>query len=531
MDGSDLTTAKILVVDDEPANVRLLERFVALEGYTAIRSTTDAREVADLLRTYQPDLLLLDLMMPHLDGVGVLERVKEIVPGDEFLPVLVLTADASPDAARRALDAGAHDFLTKPLRHGEVVLRIRNLLTTRRLHLALAAQNRALKAIVKDRTERLLQSEKIATMGSLLAGVAHELNNPLAVLSAHTQILRERATDPAVIQRADRMRTATDRCVRVVRSFLALAREQPPERTPVVVADAIQAAAEMLAYELRTDDVELIVDVATDLPALSADPHQLHQVLVNLLANAHQAMRRHPGPRRLTVRARHDTARRLVRLQVEDTGPGMSPEVQARIFEPFFTTKAVGEGTGLGLSLCRGMIEEHGGTIDVESEPGRGTRLTVELPIDVRAAAPPVRPVVDAPSPIDRKRILVVDDEPDIAAVVAEMLESDGHAADVAPNGAVALAMIGEHAYDLVLSDTKMPVMDGEAFYDALARLDPSWPRRIIFLTGDVLSREKREFLARTGAPFLTKPCDLHDVRRLLRVVLTANPTPDAGGR
>jgi signal transduction histidine kinase len=525
MRDDDLTGAKILIVDDQLANVRLLERLLATAGYRDLSTTTESREALERYRTFQPDLILLDLLMPHLDGVAVLEQLKTEIPAGAFLPVVILTADVTPEAKRRALAAGAHDFVTKPFETLEVVLRIGNLLKTRRLYLALEAQNRSLDQTVKERTARLLQSEKVATMGSLLAGVAHELNNPLAVLSGQAQLLRETVTDdPTLSRRANKIAEASDRCVRIVRNFLALARQRPPERTEVRIDEVVRGAIELLAYELRTDSIEVTVEVAEGLPRLSGDPHQLHQVLVNLIANAQQAMRRQTQPRRLTVAARHEAASPVVRLDVTDTGPGMTRAVLDRIFEAFFTTKPAGEGTGLGLSLCRGIVEEHGGTITVDSEPGRGTSFTIELPVGHPEPLHASPASADGEPALQPKVLLVIDDEPDVAAVIAEALQRDGHTVDIVTNGAAALEMLGRRTYDGVLSDTKMPIMDGETFFAEAARRDPTFARRIIFLTGDVLSREKREFLERTGAPFLTKPCELKEVRRLVRRVLAQSP-------
>src|SRR2546427_8368769 len=250
----DLTKARILVVDDEPANVRLLERTLAEAGYRQVRSTTDSRQVLALYGEYQPDLLLLDLMMPYLDGIAVMRELQ--IPEDVYLPILVLTADTTTEAKKRALEAGAKDFLTKPFDRIEVLLRIKNLLDTRFLYLELERQNRSLEAIVAERTQRLLQSEKVATMGSLLAGVAHELNNPLAVVMAHAHMLREGVEGSAVIPRGEKIAAAAERCARIVRNFLALARQRPPERADVHLGSVIQEALEMLAYELRTDSVE-----------------------------------------------------------------------------------------------------------------------------------------------------------------------------------------------------------------------------------------------------------------------------------
>ena len=357
MSDPEVATARILIVDDEPANVRLLERVLQTAGYRAVESTTDPREALARYRALQPDLVLLDLMMPHIDGITLLGQLKAELRAGDYRPVLILTADVTPEARRRALAAGATDFLTKPFEQIEVLLRIRNMLLARRLYAALAEQNRSLEQTVRERTERLLQSEKVATMGSLLAGVAHELNNPLAVLSGHVQLLHETAKTPELVARSTKILDASDRCVRIVRNFLALARQRPPERSRVHTKQIVRGAVELLGYQLRTGSIEVIVEIPDGLPPLWADPHQLHQVLVNLIGNAHQAMRHQTEPRRIHVRATHDAAGERVRLEIADTGPGMPPEVRAKIFEPFFTTKPVGEGTGLGLSICRGMIE------------------------------------------------------------------------------------------------------------------------------------------------------------------------------
>jgi len=310
----DRAAAKILIVDDEPTNVRLLERLLKAANYGHLMSTTDAREAVGRYRAFGPDIVLLDLMMPHLDGVAVLGQLRAEMPPPGYLPILILTADVSLDAKSRALAAGASDFLTKPFEQIEVLLRIGNLLDTRRLYLALEAQNRSLEQTVRERTERLLQSEKVATMGSLLAGVAHELNNPLAALSGHAQLLRQSAQEPALIRRAEKIDQAATRCVRIVRNFLSLARQRVPERSHVWLKAVVEEAVELLAYELRTGDVELALEFEENLPRLWADPHQLNQVLVNLLANANQAMRRSPRPRRIAITARHDPAHGRVRL-------------------------------------------------------------------------------------------------------------------------------------------------------------------------------------------------------------------------
>src|SRR5437879_2744986 len=291
-------------------------------------------------------------MMPYLDGVAVMKQLRSTVADAEFLPIVILTADATGDAKRRALDAGATDFLTKPFDHMEIVLRIKNLLETRRLYLEREEEKRSLEATVRERTEQLLQSEKIATMGSLLAGVAHELNNPLAVVLGQSHLLRESAEDPRTVARAEKILASADRCVRIVRNFLALARQQAPERSHVGLNQLVHDSVELVAYELRSDNVDVVLDLAEDLPSLWADGHQLQQVLVNILTNAHHALRQSPvAERRISTTTRSDRPLQQVYLEVSDTGPGIPAEIHAKIFEPFYTTKPPGQGTGLGLSL------------------------------------------------------------------------------------------------------------------------------------------------------------------------------------
>jgi signal transduction histidine kinase len=510
--------ARFLIVDDEPANLLLMERMLEDAGYRHLSTTADPRQALELFRAVHPDIVLLDLMMPHLDGLAVLEKLKAEIPADTYVPILILTADVTLEARRRALEAGAQDFLTKPLELFEVLLRIRNVLDARRLYLALETQNRSLEETVKHRTERLLQSEKVATMGSLLAGVAHELNNPLTVLSGQAQLLAGQG-DAVVQHRAAKIGEAADRCVRIVRNFLALARQRPPERASTQLARVIEGALELLGYELRTDNVGVVVQLA-ELPAIWADPHQLHQVVVNLVGNAHQAMGRQDRPRRITIRGDHEPGAGRVRLTIADTGPGIPADVRARIFEPFFTTKPQGQGTGLGLSLCRGIVEEHGGTITVDSTVGVGTTFIIDLPLGPTEAAASAAQSADAGTPVRPSQILIVDDEAGVAEIVAEAVQRDGHTTSIAVDGAMALEMLAREPFDLVVSDSRMPVLDGEDFFAEALRRFPRLRRGIVFLTGDVLSDEKREFIERTGAPFLAKPCDLDELRGTINRVL-----------
>jgi PAS domain S-box-containing protein len=368
--------------------------------------------------------------------------------------------------------------------------------------------------------EALYQSEKLATMGQLLAGVAHELNNPLSVVLGQAALLRQSLRSRRQIERAEKIVRGAERCARIVNNFLALARQRPPERQPVYLNQVVRDAVELLAYPLRVDGVEVRYELAEGLPVLRADPHQLHQVIVNLVANAHQAMRETAAARRLTLATGVDAEGRQVWLEVRDTGPGIAPEVRDHIFEPFFTTKPPGVGTGLGLSLCQSIVESHGGRIGVESAPGQGASFRVELPVAAPEPTVALTAEVEVAPAIQGKRILVVDDESGIAGVVAEALQLDGHTVETVAEGKAALEKLQKQDYDVILSDIRMPELDGPGLYRALEERHPHLLQRIIFLTGDTLSPGTREFLEQTGVPCLSKPFALSDVRDIVQRAL-----------
>jgi signal transduction histidine kinase/HAMP domain-containing protein len=364
------------------------------------------------------------------------------------------------------------------------------------------------------------QSDKLATMGEMLAGVAHELNNPLTVVSGRAALLRAELGGGPLEGHVTKIDQAAQRCARIVRNFLALARQHPPERQEVQLNQIVREAVELLAYPLRVDNVEVRFELAEDLPSLWADSHQLHQVVVNLVTNADHAMRTSDAPRRLTLTTLFHAAEARALLRVIDTGPGIPPTIRARIFEPFFTTKPPGQGTGLGLSLCQGLVESHGGRIHVESEPGHGAVFTIELPVVTPAEEQRAVKVLPGGPRISGKAILIVDDEADVGELLADLLGRDRNQIDIVGDGGAALARIGERSYDLIVSDIRMPGLDGPEFYEALEQRAPQLLRRFVFITGDTLNTDIRAFLERTRAATLMKPLDFDAVQRMIGAVL-----------
>ena len=368
--------------------------------------------------------------------------------------------------------------------------------------------------------EALYQSEKLAAMGSLLSGVAHELNNPLAVVLMHADLLREELGHSPLLELVDEVTRAAERCKRLVHAFLALARQHTPERTTVSLNSLVTDTTELLAYALRVDNITVHLDLAEKLPLLWADAHQIQQVITNLVTNAHQALRESSALRQLTLTTRCNLTRTRVTLAVTDTGPGVPLALQRRIFEPFFTTKPVGIGTGLGLSLCRGIIERHGGTIEVTSQPGQGATFCVELPVEAVYTTAPVSPERDHVPPVPDRSILIIDDEPSIANGLKRLLSRDGYTVETVANGHLALTKLRERSYDLLLSDMRMPEIDGQSLYRTLERQYPHMLRRVIFLTGDTLNPETKRFLDQSAVPCLTKPCTVAEIRRAIQQVL-----------
>jgi two-component system NtrC family sensor kinase len=473
---------------------------------------------------------------------------------DHNEPVIVEDAatDERCDPGHRqfAADQGLHSFVGVPLRADGRAIGVLFALTSRRrcfdadtvsLLTALADQasvsvERSRLAEERRKTEDALrQSEKLATMGQLLAGVAHELNNPLTVIVGFAGLLSTKLAGGPLQESARQITGAAERCGRIVRNFLALARKHPPERKQVVLNQVVSDAVELLTYPLNVDGVKLTMDLAGDLPLLWADPHQLQQVVVNLLTNAHHALRQAPV-RQLSVSTRFDSHRQRVVLRIADSGPGIPPDIQSRIFEPFFTTKPVGQGTGLGLSLCHGIIEGHGGSIGVDSRPGEGAVFTVDLPLE-QAEAPPA----EGESPtgadvVNGKRVLVVDDEPGVARLLAEFLSTDGHRVETAESAAAALGKLRDGSYDVIVSDIRMPDLDGRRFYQDVAAREPGQRPPFVFVTGDVLGTDTRQFLEQTRAPHIAKPFTVDDVRRALRLALVeqhwdATPASGSNGR
>ena len=368
-------------------------------------------------------------------------------------------------------------------------------------------------------TEQLLQQEKLAAVGQLVSGVAHELNNPLAGVMAFSQlVLASPATrDAEARQAAETIHREAKRAAKIVSNLLTFARQQPAERAETDLNALVADTLELRRFNLRSANIDVETRLDDSLPRTWADPFQLQQILLNLIGNAEHALAEWNGRRRVTIRTWRDGDQ--LSLSVSDTGPGIPAEKRDRIFNPFFTTKAVGQGTGLGLSISDGIAREHGGRLRVESQEGEGATFVLELPLVAIPGARSEKVTERAPGTAAGGSMLVVDDEPSMRAAIGTFLRSLGHEVTVAASGAEARRLLADHRYDAILLDLRLTDVSGDILYREIRARDAAQAARVVFVTGDTQSEVARRFLAESGRPSLGKPFQLDDLATVIAAV------------
>ena len=375
---------------------------------------------------------------------------------------------------------------------------------------------------LQDTQAQVMQADKLQALATLLSGLAHELNNPLSTIQLSVQLMKRQPTLPENLRRRmDAMEDECDRASRIIRDLLVFARRKPPEKRLVDINEIIRGTLAAQAVELE-GKIQVVTDLA-EAPSIMADPNQIQQVLLNLFTNARHAIQGVREEGTLTVRS--STRGGEVLIEVEDDGPGIPPEHLGRIFDPFFTTKGTGAGSGLGLSLSIGIVQAHGGAIQVANVPGMGARFIVHLPTGERerAAAPAPAPASAPAAHLDgrrRARVLVVDDEVQLRATLTDVFEALGHDVESAGSGAEALARLADGGFDFVSLDMRLPDIDGKGIWAEIQRLNPALATRVVFMTGDTMSPEALRFLQETGRPVLTKPLSIDRVGRIVEDVL-----------
>jgi signal transduction histidine kinase len=536
MDDAALRNSRILIVDDQVANIGLLENILRRLGYHNLQSTTQPQEVMELLHQVTPDLILLDLMMPVMDGFQVMEQLKSSIPKGTFLPIVVLTADCTATTKHKALSAGAIDFLTKPLDVSEVLIRIGNLLQARHYYLQTQQQNEYLEQKVLERTRelvarkeelekalfeleqsqrQLIQQERFRAFGEMAGGVVHDFNNALMSIIGYSdllirdpELLNDRKT---AIQFLKTMNTAGNDAAHVIDRLRDFYR--PREESDVLqhlnVNDLIEQAVALTQpkwkdHALASGRTIRVLFELQKVPLIEGNGAELREVLVNLIFNAVDAM---PNGGDITLRSFRENDQAIV--EVHDTGLGMSDDVKQRCLEPFFTTKG-DNGTGLGLSMVFGIIQRHLGRLEVTSEPGKGTAFKISLPAKTLGA----QATQDAATkPVESLHVLVADDEPVARDVVAKFLLADGHSVVTAATGPEALEQLKSDSFDLLITDYGMPGMNGEQIVQNVKETCAREPL-IILMTG--FSEEVFKNGNMSAAAILRKPVTQAQLRTAL---------------
>jgi PAS domain S-box-containing protein len=363
-------------------------------------------------------------------------------------------------------------------------------------------------------------ASRLASVGELASGVAHEINNPLTGVIGYAHLLLARKDISRDVRRdLEIINEGAQRVAGIVKKLLAFARQTKPEQRYVNINELIHITLDLRAYELAASNIKVSLQLTRDLPMTIADPGQLQQVFLNLIINAETEMKLAHDKGKLSIKT--EKINSILRITFKDTGPGIAKENLETIFDPFFTTREVGQGTGLGLSVCHGIVTGHNGKIWAESEPGRGATFIVELPIvtEEKQSEMP-KPATEEPKKITKAKILVVDDEPVIRKFVSQVLGEQGHTVETVDNAADTLKMVRSKRYRLILLDIKMPGMSGLELYKQFQKIAPSLTKRVVFITGDVMGKRTLAFLDKTKTPYMMKPFDAKQLKAEINRIL-----------
>jgi signal transduction histidine kinase len=509
-----MTALTILNVDDDDAARYVKTRDLQLSGFVVLEATTGA-EALRIVGEENPSIVLLDMQLPDIDGPHVCAFIKQKWP--EILVLMTSATFTSPEHRTIGLDSGADSYLVQPAERIELAAAVNSLIRIRASEDELRALNATLEKRVADRTRELelanarliaemeqreraeaalVQSQKMDAIVQLTGGLAHDFNNLLTAVIGNLDMISRRASEPRLQVLAANALKAARRGARLTSQMLAFSRSQKLTAEPVNVNALISGMQDLLA---QTIGLNVVVKLETEenLPPALADYNQLELAILNLCLNSRDAM---PNGGTITISSRLENKRRIA-ISVADTGCGMSPELITRVFDPFFTTKSPGKGTGLGLSQVFGVVHQLGGDVSIESEVGKGTTVKLVLPRSDREEKKEI--VAEFGSDTGRnERILIVDDDDDVRAIIAKVLSDIGYAVKDVSSGEDALASLTDFDPALVILDFAMPGMTGARVAQEARRRHEHLP--ILFVSGYADDEALRD--AGVGVPILRKP-------------------------
>jgi signal transduction histidine kinase/ActR/RegA family two-component response regulator len=370
---------------------------------------------------------------------------------------------------------------------------------------------------------QIVHMEKMAAIGRLVSGVAHELNNPLAGILGYAQLAIRSNLDTATQRMVEVILTQAERAGKIVQNFLSLAAKTEPTRVAIDLGEIVRNVARLREYQDTLDSISVKLELSEDLPQAAGDPGQIEQVLLNLVVNAEDAIadaERVPGL--IQIRTALEGGR--IQLSVTDNGGGIHARDMARIFDPFFTTKDKNRGTGLGLSICAEIVKDHGGELYAWSTYGSGSTFTIELPVGHGMAQEEVKPANAGEGKLLRdKSILVIDDEAHITELMFDVLARHGARVELASSGMEGLEHLKQKTYDVIVCDQRMPGLSGQRLYRLVESLNPELQHRFLFVTGDVVNPQTKQFFMQVGVQFLRKPFRIQDLVDAIEKVLIRN--------
>ncbi len=450
------------------------------------------------------DLILLDLNLPDIFGLELLDQIQKKCD----TPVVIVTGESDVTLAVSALKSGAYDYVTKSNTSLEMLpIIVEN-----------AIKNHLTKRESESLKERLMQSEKLASIGKLASGVAHEINNPLTAILGFSEILLMQSNNGNKAK-LEKIHESAIRCKKIVEDLLSFAREHKSERKLLDVNDTVERSLSIGNNLIKIFNITIEKHFEAPSPCIIGDEFHLQQVFVNVISNACHAME-HSQMKTLTVTTESNHSSVFIRFS--DTGHGIPAENLSKVFDPFFTTKDVGKGSGLGLSICYGIVRDHYGSITAESTQGNGATFIIEIPkadpaslsYDMR------RPAAHDTSILHDASILVVEDEESICEFYRETLKEGNNIIHFAHSGKEALQELELSDFDLIILDLRMPEVDGIQFYNFLKNSKPHLIDRVLICTGDIISPDVRDFMKEVNNTVLHKPFSLADFKKSIEAII-----------
>ena len=540
-----LTHANILIVDDQQANIDVLTGLLDVKGFTSYVTTTDPREVITLFNTFKPDILLLDLNMPYLNGFQVMEQINIRIPTNAYIPILILTAEIAPESKQLALATGASDFLTKPFDLIEIDLRIKNLLKVRYLHQQLEMKNQILEEKVIERTAELEESNKLLTVAknkaegmdrlktTFLTNMSHELRTPLTGINGFADFLRQKLVAPELKEMAELIFESGNRLSETLGLILDLSElESEKLYFNVQRLDLVSEIRKIIYLITKTIDTKgLYIKVITDSPSvyISTDERAIATILNNLIKNAIKFT--DAGGIHIVISRNEDH----VQVQVVDTGIGIAKSKHKIIFEEFRqASEGINrnfEGTGLGLFLTKKIVEKIGGCISVESEIGKGSTFTITLPtsnLEDAIKDTPLPPNQQKPNPASGKTkrpvALLVDDDANVFLIL-KRYTADFIDLENIMDGKSAIKLCMQKRFDLIFMDINLQhSIDGKQVTNTIRKINGYESIPIIATTAYAMVGDKEEFLAAGCSHYMSKPFRREVIEALMYEILSSMP-------